>query len=188
LDISAMPKEDSMADGLRLSDYLAEHTRGVLNQTARAVEDLTEEEVHFRPGENCNSIAFDAWHIARTADNLVHFAFEREQPVWLQQDLAEAWDLPKVDQGTGMAPEDAYALRFPEGSALAKYARDVADAIVPRIEAMSDDYLTTTTMIRPQGELPRHGIIGQVIINHGNNHVGQMNLALTLLGKPGLGI
>jgi uncharacterized damage-inducible protein DinB len=177
-----------MADSIRAQDYLADYTRGVLAQTARAVEDLNEDEVHFRPGEHCNSIGFDAWHIARTADNLIHFAFERDQPVWLQQGLDAAWGLPKADQGTGMSPEDAYALRFPSGELLAKYANDVAAAIVPRIEAMSDEYLATSTMIRPQGELPRYQIIGQVIINHGNNHIGQLNLERTLLGKPGLGI
>ncbi|MEE8421678.1 MAG: DinB family protein [Dehalococcoidia bacterium] len=177
-----------MAETIKVQDYLGGYVRGALTQTARAIQDLTQEELHFRPGENCNSIGFDAWHIARTADNLIHFAFEREQPVWLQQGLDEAWGLPKVDQGTGMAPEDAYALRFPEPSTLAGYCNDVADAIVPRIEQMTDEYLMTPTMIRPQGELPRYQIIGQVIVNHGNNHIGQLNLALTLLGKPGLGI
>lgn len=177
-----------MAEPIRAQEYLANYTRALLRQTARAVEDLDEEDVHFRPGEHCNSIGFDAWHIARTADNLVFFAFEREQPVWLQQGLDQAWNLPKADQGTGMAPEDAYALRFPSGELLAKYAEDVAEAIVPRIEAMSDEYLRMTTTIRPQGELARYEIIGQVVINHGNNHIGQLNLARTILGKPGLGI
>ena len=177
-----------MAETIKVQDYLGGYVRSALNETARAIEDLTQEELHFRPGENCNSIGFDAWHIARTADNLVHFAFEREQPVWLQQRLDEAWGLPKVDQGTGMAPEDAHALRFPEPSALVGYCHDVADAIVPRIERMTDEYLLTPTVIRPQGELPRYQIIGQVIVIHGNNHIGQMNLARTLLGKPGLGI
>ena len=71
---------------------------------------------------------------------------------------------------------------------LAAYTKDVADAIVPRIEATSDEYLLTPTVIRPQGEMTRHRIIGQVVINHGNSHIGQINLALTLMGKPGLGI
>ena len=42
-------------------------------------------------------------------------------PVWLQQGLNEAWDLPKADQGTQMSPEVARALRFPEADKLAKY-------------------------------------------------------------------
>jgi uncharacterized damage-inducible protein DinB len=177
-----------MAGTIRIQDYLGGYVQGVINQTTRGLRDLDQEELHFRPGENCNSIAFDAWHIARTADNLVHFAFEREKPVWLQQGLDEKWGLPKVDQGTGMTPADAYALRFPEPSALIGYCNDVAAAIVPKIEQMSDEYLLTPTVIKPQGELPRYQIIGQVIVNHGNNHIGQINLALTLLGKPGLGI
>jgi uncharacterized damage-inducible protein DinB len=173
---------------IRIQDYLAGYTRGLLSQTARAIEELNEDEIHYRPGENCNSIGFDAWHIARTADNLIHFAFERDQPVWLQQGLDQAWGLPKIDQGTGMPPPDAHALRFPEGKTLAGYVNDVSEAIVPRIEGMSEEYLLTPTVIRPQGEMPRYQIVGQVVVNHGNNHLGQINLALTLLGKPGLGI
>ncbi len=177
-----------MAETIKVQDLLAGYVRGVFSQTERAIVDLDLEELHYRPGENCNSIGFDAWHVIRTADNLIHFAFEREQPVWLQQGLDKAWGLPKVDQGTGMTPEDAYALRFPEPEALVAYCKDVAEAIVPRIEQMTDDYLLTPTVIRPQGELPRYQIIGQVIVNHGHDHIGQLNLARTLLGKPGLGI
>lgn len=176
-----------MSDSINASAQLAEFTRRLLDGTARAIEDLTVDELHFRPHDGANSIAFEAWHIARTADNVIHFAFERDQPVWLQQRLDEAWKLPKVDQGTGMDPTEAHDLRFPEAGLLAGYVRDVSEAIVPRIEAMDDEYLQTVTMIRPQGEQPRLDIIGQVIVVHGNNHLGQMNLARTLQGKEGLG-
>jgi len=83
-----------MAAALNLQNYLAHYTAAVLEQIASSIEDLTEDELHFRPDGPCNSIGFDAWHIPRTADNLIHFAFEREMPVWLQQGLNEAWDLP----------------------------------------------------------------------------------------------
>ena len=179
--------EGRMSDSINMSAHLAEFTRRLLNGTARAIEDLTVDELHFRPHDDTNSIGFDAWHIARTADNLIHFAFERDQPVWLQQGLHEAWKLPKVDQGTGMDPAEAHDLRFPEAGLLGGYVGDVSEAIVPRIEAMDDEYLQTLTKIRPQGELPRLDIIGQVIIAHGNNHLGQINLARTLQGKEGLG-
>ena len=177
-----------MSDDLKLQNYLSHYVGHLLEQTARAIEGLNEQELHFRPDGPCNSIGFDAWHIARTADNLIHFAFERELPVWLQQGLNEAWDLPKADQGTGMTPEEAYALRFPDAKLLAQYSRDVSAAIVPRIESMSDDYLTERMDIRPNGNLARWEIIGQVIVNHGHDHFGQINMALTLSGKPGLGI
>lgn len=170
-----------------MATFLAKYTQRLLNTTAKAIEDLTIEELHFRAHAEMNSIGFEAWHIARTADNLVHFAFERQQPVWLQQELDKAWNLPKADQGTGMDGGTAHELRFPEAPLLAQYARDVSTAIVARIESMSDDYLGTMTTIRPQGEMARTDILAQVVIIHGNNHLGQINLARTLQGKPGLG-
>ena len=170
-----------------ISQHLALLTRRMLDSTARAVEDLTSEELHFRVHENTNSIGFEAWHIARTVDNLIHFAFDRKQTVWLRQELDQAWNLPRVDQGTGMDTEIAHEIHFPEPGALAGYIRDVAVAVEPSIEAMDDNYLQTLTIIRPHGELPRIHIIGQVIIAHGNNHLGQMNLVRTLQGKEGLG-
>jgi len=170
-----------------MAAFLAKYTQRLLNTTARAIEDLSLEELHYQPHAEMNSIGFEAWHVARTADNLVHFAFERQQPVWLQQGLDKAWNLPKADQGTGMEGDIAHQLRFPEAGLLAQYARDVAAAVVPRIEAMSDEYLATTTTIKPQGEMTRADIIAQVIVIHGNNHLGQVNLSRTLQGKSGLG-
>ena len=117
----------------------------------------------------------------------MNFAFERKPPVWLAQALNEAWNLPKVDQGTGMAPEEAYALRFPEASLLAKYSRDVAANISPQVAEMSDDYLASTMVIRPQGDMAKLDILAQVVVIHGQNHVGQINLGRTMQGKEGLG-
>lgn len=177
-----------MTDQLNLQHYQAHYVGELLERTAAAIEGLSEEHLHFRPDGPCNSIGFDAWHIARTADNLIHFAFAREMPVWLQQGLNDAWGLPKADQGTGMTPEEAYALRFPAAELLAKYARDVATAVVPKIEGYSDEFLAERMDIKPNGNLARFEIIGQVIINHGNNHFGMINMALTQAGLPGLGV
>jgi len=87
-----------------------------------------------------------------------------------------------------MDPSTAFALRFPAAEELARYAADVAAAIVPRLHEMSDDDLRHEVTIRPQGLLTRCDAVSQVMVDHGNNHYGEINLVLTLLGKPGLGI
>lgn len=176
-----------MADPINVAALLARFSGSLLESAARSIEDFSQDEVHFQVHPDTNSAGFEVWHIARTADNLIHFAFEREQPVWLQQGLNESWGLPKADQGTGMDADEAHGLHFPAGDALAKYCRDVATAIRPKIEAMSDDYLQSSITIKPQGEMARYLIIAQVIISHGNNHLGQVNLARTMQGKDGLG-
>lgn len=176
-----------MADPITIQHFYGRFVRSLLTEIEQAISDLSQDELNQRVHDDSNSIGFDAWHVARTADNLIAFAFERERPLWLSEGLDEKWGLPKVDQGTGMAPADAHALHFPAAAELGAYITAVRDAIVPRIEAMTDEYLVSTTTIRPHGELSKAQIIGQVIINHGNNHLGMISTERTLLGKSGLG-
>ncbi|RLT44353.1 MAG: DinB family protein [Chloroflexi bacterium] len=169
-----------------LAHYLGEALIGDAGLVA-AVADLDNTQLHFRPTEDANAIGFDAWHVFRTVDNIIHFAFEREPTVWLQQGLDAAWELPKNAQGTGMTAEEARALRFPSAAALAQYGRDVAVAVLPRIEAMTDEYLQAKLTIRPFGEITRLVSIGTNLVTHANQHLGQVNICRTLLGKASLG-
>ena len=172
---------------LSVQSQFAVMTAELYELLAGAIEDLTPDELHHLPHERANSIGFDAWHVARTADNIVHFAFARERPLWMQQGLHEAWNLPRVEQGTGMQPEQARALRFPAAPLLAGYVRAVANAVAPRIEAMSDDFLAEPVEIKFVGTLPRAQIIGRTVLQHGAAHLGQISLARTLLGREGVG-
>jgi hypothetical protein len=151
-----------------------------------AVDGLSVEQFNDTFGEVTNSPAFDVWHVVRTVDNITHFVFERQQPVWLQQRFDERWNLPKVVQGTGQPREDAFALRFPEPEEFMRYIRAVSEAVVPRIAAMSEAYLAETVMIKPWGEVRRSEAIGWGFIAHGNGHLGRVGLARTLWGLPGL--
>jgi hypothetical protein len=168
-----------------LSHYTQELIIGPRGIVA-AIADLGADELNARPHDAANSIGFDAWHVFRTADNIVHFVFHREQPVWLQQGLDVAWGLPRVAQGTGMDPAEAHALRFPDTASLARYGHDVADAICPRIESLTDDFLAEVTRVQPHGELTRLDALGTSVLTHGYAHLGQINLARTLMGKPSL--
>lgn len=167
----------------------AQHARlveRVLEYCDLALADLTVDQLNDTRNGLTNSIGFDVWHVARTIDNIVHFVFEREQPVWLREAFNERWNLPKVDQGTGMDPADAYALQFPAPAEFGEYIVGVREAVVPRIASMSDAYLAETMTIRPWGEVPRMEAIGHGVIGHGNGHLGRASYARNLLGLPGL--
>lgn len=150
------------------------------------VEGLTTAQLSDTRGGITNSIGWDVWHVVRTVDNIVHFVFEREQPVWLQQGFHEQWGLPKVDQGTGQDPNDAYSLRFPSPEEFNRYTTAVAAAVVPRLAGMSAEYLSQVQTIRPWGEVPRIEAIGHGLIGHGNGHLGRVSYARTILGLKGL--
>jgi hypothetical protein len=165
---------------------LAWLTQRLFTVSEQAVDGLSIEQFNDTFGEKTNSVGFDVWHIVRTVDNIIHFVFEREQPIWLQQRFDEQWNLPKVVQGTGQPSVDAFALRFPEPEEFKRYIRAVAAAVVPRIEAMPDEYLAGEVTIRPWGEVRRSEAIGWGFISHGNGHLGRVGLARTLWALPGL--
>ena len=166
---------------------LARLVERVLDYCDRAVAGLTVEQLCDTRGGLTNSIGFDVWHVVRTTDNIIHFVFEREQPVWIREGFFEKWGLPRVEQGTAMDPEEAYALRFPGPAEFERYTGAVREAVVPRIGAMSMEYLSELQRIRPWGTIPRMEAIGHGLIGHGNGHLGRASYARTLFGLEGLG-
>lgn len=181
-----IPNLPGMGNPPTLQAQLSTVTGRVLLYCDRAVDGLTVEQLCDTRGGLTNSIGFDVWHVVRTVDNIVHFVFERQQPVWLRDNFHERWGLPRVDQGTGMDPNDAYSMTFPEPGEFMKYTRAVADAVVPRIAAMTDAYLAEVQAIRPWGPIPRVEAILHGLIGHGNGHLGRASYARTLFGLEGL--
>ena len=171
-----------------LADQLGLHLDRLLENCRRSVEDLTTDELNHQPSERAHSIGFDIWHVVRTVDNIVFFVFDREKPVWLTGGFDERFGLPRVAQGTGMTDEEARALRFPEPAAFAGYIDAVRDAAVERVCSMSDEELAEVTKVNPWGDRSKAEHILQVLIAHGNGHIGRCSLARALLGKDDLGI
>ncbi len=168
------------------NEYFA-HFVGQLHEWyTRALTDLTDEQLYFHPNDESNHIAFQAWHFIRTKDNVINFIMQdRKAPVWLRQNLFEEWDLPKVDQGTGMDTADALALRLPSADALIQYANEVHADTMPWVESVSADELQTIRKIMPWGEATSLQLFGQTVVAHGNQHIGQINVLRSLQGLSG---
>lgn len=170
-----------------LQGQLSTLTGRVLQYCSLGSQGLNDEQWHDTAGGKTNSPAFDIFHVVRTIDNIVHFAFDRDTPVWLAGNYHERWNLPRVDQGTGMDPAIAYALRFPMPEEFDEYIKAVQDAVVSRIAGQSDEYLQTFLNIRPWGSLSRAEAIMHGLIGHGNGHLGRISYLRDMWGLKGLG-
>ena len=169
-----------------LNDYLEHFIERVQTGYASALSDLSDDQLHFRTNEQTLQIAFHAWHYFRTKDNICNFALQNRTPtVWMRDNLHEAWGLPKVDQGTGMEMEQARALRVPSVEALAQYGRDVHADVMPFIRSVSEEDLTRITKVNPFGEVQGLYVIGQTLITHGSEHLGQILAMRAIQNLPG---
>jgi hypothetical protein len=146
---------------------------------------LTPDQLHAVPGGHprANTIAWNLWHVVRTEDNVVRFVLQnRRPPVWTEGGYADTLGLPPVAQGTGMSTADAQALRIKDVGLFREYAQ--------KVWASSDEYLTAVdpasldrvVTVKPLGDMPVIRVLAQVCVAHGMMHVGEIDLARTLIG------
>jgi hypothetical protein len=147
--------------------------------------ELTPEQLHRVPAGHAtaNTIAWGIFHYVRTEDNVVRYILQNRRPiVWAEGGYAEKLGLPPVAQGTGMSTQEAQALRLKDLGVFREY--------VGKVWASTDEYLAkvdpatldATVMIKPLGEMPAIRALAQVCVSHGFTHVGEIELARTLVG------
>ena len=183
---------DSTADAApsALAAPLATLVGNLIGDLNGSIEELSAEELNAQPLEGSPSIGFHVWHVLRTIDNIVNFVFHRDRPVWVAEGLDKAWDMPRIDQGTGMTFDESTALQFASAADLVSYGADVRETVQPKIAAMDEAFLVGTTPARIAGEMTERARIetlGQVVIAHGREHFGQVQVLRQLLGKDVLG-
>ena len=145
---------------------------------------LTPEQLHQVPAGHpkANHIAWGIWHYARTEDNVVRYILQARRPiVWAEGGYADKLGLPPVAQGTGMSTAESQALRIKDLGLFREY--------VGRVWASTDEYLAkvdpaaldTVVTIKPLGDMPAIRALAQVCVSHGFTHVGEIELARTLV-------
>ena len=146
---------------------------------------LTPEQLHQVPAGHprANHIAWGVWHYVRTEDNVVRYILQARRPiVWAEGGYADKLGLPPVAQGTGMSTAESQALRIKDLGLFREY--------VSRVWASTDEYLAkvdpatldTVVTIKPLGEMPAIRALAQVCVSHGFTHLGEIELARTLVG------
>ncbi len=167
-----MDYRDILIDGImQLNDWLDE-----------ALVPLTREQLNWLPEGKTVSAGFNAWHIIRTQDNITNFVFQRKQPVWVEQGYFEKFNLPKIDQGTGMDLETARSIKISDEALLRAYGAEVAKGCVAFLKDVPLETLSETQMIKPLGEMPKWRVFRQVVLTHGFMHLGEINAIKGQLG------
>jgi len=150
-----------------------------------AVKDLTDEQFHFRPLGKGNHIVFIFWHAVRTEDSVMNFLLQKKPPVW----NAEGWDkkfgMDPRAQGTGMSPEQAAALRISSLPDFLRYTENVFKASEAYLETLQEAELDRVEEFRFLGKRSFGSVIGEIVLNHGAGHLGEIWYVKGLMGLKG---
>jgi len=167
---------------LDIRDVLVDGIAQMNEWMDEAISGLSAEQINFLPEGKTVSIGFNAWHIARTQDNITNFVFRKKNPIWIEANYFERMALPKVDQGTGMGMDAARGIQIADPALLREYGSAVAKDCLDFVKTVPLETLGEVQMIKPLGEMPRWRVFRQVVMTHGFMHLGEVNAIKGQLG------
>lgn len=164
----------------------------------KLTEELTDEQLLWKPTGYNNSIAFNLWHIARWSDNLIAEVL-KEYPklgldmgdpreIWEQESLGQKWGLPPVlnPGGTGLSDEEMEGLIFPSKEEMLVYLRKT----FTRTEEFIEKFDARFPGSEPIPDAEQHQSVNELrwhicyYLLHHSRHLGMMEaLKGLLLGR-----
>jgi hypothetical protein len=107
---------------------------------------------------------------------------DRRPPIWTESGYGQKLGLPPAAQGTGMSTEEAQALHIKDIPLFQEYTQKVWAGTEELFAAATPELLEKTVMVKPLGEMTVVQCLGQVGLTHGMTHLGEIELARTLIG------
>jgi hypothetical protein len=107
---------------------------------------------------------------------------DRRPPIWVEGGYAQRLGLPATAQGTGMSTEEAQALRIKDIPTFQEYTAKVWASTEELFGSATPALLEKTVTVKPLGEMSVIQCLGQVGLTHGMTHLGEIELARTLVG------
>ena len=75
----------------------------------RALDGLSEDELHWRPSLESNTIDWMVWHMARVEDNWINVRLRNSESIWDRDGWAERTGVEEPTNGFGQTAEDIRA-------------------------------------------------------------------------------
>lgn len=170
---------------LTAADFIRANLKRLHAGLDKVMAELTPDQLHAVPGGHprANTIGWGVWHYTRTEDNIVRWVIqERKPPIWVEAGYGEKLGLPPAAQGTGMSSTEAQALRIKDVALFREYMGKVWAGTDELIAGASPELLDKIITVKPLGDMSVVQCLGQVGLTHGMTHLGEIELARTLIG------
>ena len=151
-------------------------------------DELSDDQLNWRPEGYSTSIGFHLWHLARESDYLkaailkyypnLGPGLDEEAEIWVRQNLAQKWGFPTEAHetvGTGLRDEVAETLPIPRKSELLEYLRTSYDALEEFVELLDTSYFTFENLdeeLTKKIQKVRLNLL--VFLTHDCRHLGMM--------------
>ena len=151
-------------------------------------DELTDEQLNWKPEGYSTSIGFHLWHLARESDYLksailhhypgLELSLEDEGEIWTSEKLAQKWGFPTEAYetvGTGLSDEVAANLPVPQKAELMAYLRNSYAALEQFIELLDTRYATFENLDEETTKKIQSARVNLLVfLTHDCRHLGMM--------------
>ncbi len=144
-----------------------------------AVQDLTPEELAWRPGPEANPINWILWHMLRVEDMWIQFFIHNQPEIWERDGWNQKFGLPTRDNGFGHTPEQVAQFPALDLREILKYGEAVRAATLAYLKELApEDYEVVPRERRPEMSV---GAIFRQITGEFYQHQGHISYLKGLL-------
>jgi hypothetical protein len=197
------PRETgSNADARQTFGLLAAQYRRCHEAALALVDELSDDQLRWRPEQGPQSIGWNLWHVARWDDYLAEVLVEHTpslsklgpaRQVWKARNIAARWGLGSVDLGledggTSLTDQQAAAVTFPSKGAVIEYAREAFDHLDATLPELDDSLIRKVLPTVTTEAFPTHDPYGVTVVEmfrHACEHLGTMQALKGMLGLRG---
>ena len=180
---------------MKLKDFIEQCLEDYRRRMYAAAAPLSEDEMHWRPDTEANSIAFIVWHAARVEDRLVNVFARGVEEVWVRDGWSAKTGIPQSDHGVNYTIEQVAAFPPISKGQLKDYFDALREETLPYLRSLNDDDFDVVPEDRtPFPEFPASvryfsgrsiGGIFRQLIGEQDQHLGQVSFIRGL--KRGFG-
>ena len=139
----------------------------------KAVDGLSQDELTYTPGPECNSVVFIYWHLVRVEDMWINRFFLKEEEIYETGGWREKLGTPADDSGVDYTEENLRDWPEPELDVLNGYAGAVRKKTIDFVHSLTPEKLTEEIDII--GKPVPIGVYLSHVITEIAMHVGQIS-------------
>ena len=156
---------------MTLNDFIEDAFRVEHEFLMEAVQDLTSEELAWRPGPEANPMGWILWHMLRVEDMWFQFFIQRQTEIWEKDGWNEKFGMPTRDNGFGHTQEQVDNFPVLDLAELLRYGDSVrAETLAYLKGLLPEDFDVVPREQRPEmsvGAIFRQ-VIGEVYQHQGH--------------------
>lgn len=159
---------------MALQEFIKESFETNWEWLERYIDGLSQEEIEYRPNDQCHSIGFILWHYGRALDMWTQTLARRAEQLYEREWAERLGFRPEaMDVGFGYSVEDLANWRCPDKDLLVEYATAARDNLLGLLGEHDDESLVSTMMTNRQGNEMSLATMFRMLVWEVNQHGGQ---------------